>query len=224
MDLANPVAPPQRGFDVAEFVARTQRAQRQMVAQGIAGLLLMSEPEVRYFSGFQTLFWQSPTRPWFLFVPAAGKPVAVIPEIGAALMRRTWIDDIRTWSAPAPADDGVSLLAALLAPQLPLEAAMIRAGAFAGVDPAIPVESLLYLRLSGGRVPLEVAERKPKEGDVGDLAAEALARTRALFAGYENPATGYLSRARVMKEREFAAPYDHLARVREWALESGDDG
>ena len=31
-------------------------------------------------------------------------------------------------------------------------------------------------------------------------------------------------RARVMKEREFAAPYDHLARVREWALESGDDG
>ncbi|MGC1488801.1 MAG: hypothetical protein WA784_13545 [Albidovulum sp.] len=49
----------------------------------------MTEPEVRYFSGFQTLSWQSPTRPWFLFVPAAGKPIANIPEIGAALMRRT---------------------------------------------------------------------------------------------------------------------------------------
>ena len=116
MGPANPEIPPQRGFDAAEFVARTQRAQRQMAASGIAGLLLMSEPEVRYFSGFQTLFWQSPTRPWFLFVPAAGKPVAVIPGIGAALMRRTWIDDIRTWSAPAPTDDGVSLLAELLAP------------------------------------------------------------------------------------------------------------
>jgi ATP-dependent helicase/nuclease subunit B len=127
--------------------------------------------------------------------------------------------DYKTGQAPSAKE-----VAALLAPQLPLEAAMIQAGAFAGVDPAIPVESLLYLRLSGGRVPLEVAERKPKEGEVADLAAESLARTKALFAGYENPETGYLSRARVMKEREFAAPYDHLARVREWALESGDDG
>jgi Xaa-Pro dipeptidase len=111
----SPVAP-ERGFDEAEFAARTARAQRQMALAGIAGLLLMSEPEVRYFSGFQTLFWQSPTRPWFLFVPATGKPIAVIPEIGAALMRRTWLDDIRTWSAPAPADDGIGLLADLLTP------------------------------------------------------------------------------------------------------------
>ena len=107
---------PQRGFDEAEFQARMDRAQRRMAADGIAGLLLTTEPEVRYFSGFQTLFWQSPTRPWFLFVPATGKPVAVIPEIGGALMRRSWLDDIRTWSAPAPDDDGVSLLADLLAP------------------------------------------------------------------------------------------------------------
>ena len=42
-----------------------------------AALLVSTEPEVRYFTGFQTLFWQSPSRPWFLFVPAAGKPVAV---------------------------------------------------------------------------------------------------------------------------------------------------
>ena len=85
-----------------------------MAEQGLSGLLLMSEAEVRYFSGFHTLFWQSSTRPWFLFVPAEGKPVAVIPEIGAALMRQTWIDDIRTWSAPAPDDDGISLLHELL--------------------------------------------------------------------------------------------------------------
>jgi Xaa-Pro aminopeptidase len=40
----------------------------------------------------------------------------VIPEIGAELMRRGWLDDIRTWSAPHPQDDGVSLLTDLLTP------------------------------------------------------------------------------------------------------------
>ncbi|MCV2864580.1 M24 family metallopeptidase [Albidovulum sediminicola] len=107
---------PQRGFHEAEFAARTAKAQARMAEAGLAGLLLMTEPEVRYFSGFQTLFWQSPTRPWFLFVPAAGKPIAVIPEIGAVLMRRSWLDDVRTWSAPQPGDDGISLLTDLLAP------------------------------------------------------------------------------------------------------------
>ncbi|MCP9481782.1 Xaa-Pro peptidase family protein [Shimia sp. CNT1-13L.2] len=107
---------PARGFPEAEFAARTARAQALMADQGLAGLLLTTEPEVRYFTGFHTLFWQSPTRPWFLFLPASGKPVAVIPEIGAALMRRTWITDIRTWSAPAPEDDGISLLIDLLSP------------------------------------------------------------------------------------------------------------
>lgn len=107
---------PNRGFTDAEFAARTARAQEKLAEAGMAGLLLTTEPEVRYFSGFHTLFWQSPTRPWFLFVPAAGAPVAIIPEIGADLMRRTWITDIRSWSAPAPADDGVSLLTDLLLP------------------------------------------------------------------------------------------------------------
>jgi Xaa-Pro aminopeptidase len=38
----------------------------------------------------------------------------VIPAIGAPLMARTWIADIRTWRAPDLEDDGVSLLAATL--------------------------------------------------------------------------------------------------------------
>ena len=107
---------PTRGFPEAEFAARTAKAQRLMARQGLSGLLLTTEAEVRYFSGFHTLFWQSPTRPWFLFVPAAGKPIAVIPEIGSALMRQTWIEDIHSWSAPRPDDDGLSLLTELLQP------------------------------------------------------------------------------------------------------------
>jgi Xaa-Pro dipeptidase len=107
---------PDRGFIDAEFSARTDKAQAAMAPLGLSGMLLMSEQDVRYFTGFQTLFWQSPTRPWFVFVPASGKPVAVIPEIGAELMRRSWIDDIRTWSAPSPQDDGITLLTDLLGP------------------------------------------------------------------------------------------------------------
>ncbi len=104
-------APPPRGFPEAEFRARTEGAQALMASLGLDAMLLTSEADVRYFTGFLTQFWQSPTRPWFLVVPAAGMPVAVIPEIGAALMGKTWIADIRTWPSPRPADEGVSLLA-----------------------------------------------------------------------------------------------------------------
>ena len=87
---------PQRGFPKREYEDRTAKAQAGMAADGLAGVLITTEADFRYFSGFHTLFWQSPTRPWFLFVPVSGKPVAVIPEIGEALMSQTWLDDIRT--------------------------------------------------------------------------------------------------------------------------------
>ncbi len=106
--------PPPRGFPVSEFEGRTRRAQALMAEAGLSALLFTTEPEVRYFTGYLTQFWQSPTRPWFLVLPAAGKPIAVIPAIGAACMARTWVEDIRTWSSPNPEDEGVSLLAATL--------------------------------------------------------------------------------------------------------------
>lgn len=106
--------PPVRGFRRTEFEDRLARAQRQMEISGLDGLLLTTEADVRYFSGFLTRFWESPTRPWFLVVPAEGGPIAVIPEIGANLMGSTWVDDIRTWSSPHPEDEGISLLADLL--------------------------------------------------------------------------------------------------------------
>ncbi len=54
---------PDRGFKDVEFSTRTAKAQAAMAASGLAGMLLMSEQDVRYFTGFHTLFWQSPTRP-----------------------------------------------------------------------------------------------------------------------------------------------------------------
>ncbi len=147
--------PPARGFEVSEYEARLKRAQKLMSGQSLAGMLLTSEPELRYFSGFQTLFWQSPTRPWFMFVPATGKPVAIIPEIGAALMRLTWIDDIRTWAAPCPDDDGISLLHDLLAP---LAASGEAIGIMKGPETALRMPLGDYERLMAGLPSLRVTD------------------------------------------------------------------
>ncbi len=81
-----------------------------MAEEGLDALFMTTEPEFRYFSGFHSQFWESPTRPWYLVMPRKGRPVAVIPEIGAAGLAETWVQDIRTWPAPQPEDDGVSLL------------------------------------------------------------------------------------------------------------------
>lgn len=146
---------PVRGFPDSEFATRTANAQTLMANQGLSGLLLMSEPDIRYFSGFHTLFWQSPTRPWFLFVPIEGKPIAIIPEIGVALMQRTWVEDIRSWNAPAPDDDGISLLTELLAPHAKNGA---RLGVMKGHETALRMPLRDYERLMAGLPGLQIAD------------------------------------------------------------------
>lgn len=105
---------PRRGFPDSELEQRTADTQALMRREHLDALLLMTEPDVRYYSGFLSQFWESPTRPWFLVVPLEGKPIAVIPEIGAVGMAATWLDDVRTWSSPHPVDDGVSLVTSTL--------------------------------------------------------------------------------------------------------------
>lgn len=135
-----------RGFPIEEFQGRLARAQAAMAEQEVAALLLTTEPDVRYFTGFLTRFWESPTRPWFVVVPAAGEPVAVIPTIGAHLMSTCWVRDVRTWSSPNYEDDGVGLLAEVLRETTPPGA---RIGAPSGPETHLrmPLES--WARLAG---------------------------------------------------------------------------
>ncbi|WP_187430844.1 putative dipeptidase PepE [Roseobacter fucihabitans] len=116
------MSPKPRGFPEAEFRQRLQAAQERMGVVGLDALFLSTEPEVRYFTGFLTRFWESPTRPWFLLLPQSGDPIAVIPSIGAHLMAQSWITDIRTWRAPDYDDDGVTLLVDTIAECLPAKA------------------------------------------------------------------------------------------------------
>lgn len=106
-------------FPAREYHTRLARLQAEMAGAGLDALLLTTSADVFYVTGFLTRFWESPTRPWFVVVPVAGDPVAVIPAIGADLMGRTWITNIRTWDAPDPRDDGVGLLADTLGGLVP---------------------------------------------------------------------------------------------------------
>jgi len=121
--------------------------------------------------------------------------------------------DYKTGTLPRPAD-----LLRGDAPQLPLEAAMLARGAFPDV-PAAPVSQLAFWRLSGGRVPGEVAVPNV---DVAAAAATALGGLEQLVARFDDAATPYLARPRPGAEPRFS-DYEHLARVREWAQDGGDD-
>ena len=85
-----------------------------MRERGYEALLLTTKADIQYFTGLRTEFFESPTRPWFVVVPAKGDAVALVPEIGVPLMRRAHVGEIRAWASPNPRDEGVSLLAQAL--------------------------------------------------------------------------------------------------------------
>ena len=99
-----------RGFADEEIENRTLRAQEIMHRYELDGILLTTPQNIRYFTGYDSQFWESPTRPWFVIVPLSGKPIAIVPEIGASEFNKTWLDEIKTWPSPRPEDEGISLL------------------------------------------------------------------------------------------------------------------
>ncbi len=135
----------ERGFEESEFEMRTLNAQKMMAEHELDAIFLTTEPNVRYFTGFFTQFWESPTRPWFLIVPKEGKPIAVIPEIGASGMAATWVDDIHTWESPNPEDDGISLVADVLN-KLPRQYGRI--GATLGIESHLRMPFNNFIELS----------------------------------------------------------------------------
>ena len=105
---------PSRGFDISEYENRLDNIQRLMHSQKMDAILLTTQVDIEYYTGFKTQFFQSPTRPWYVVIPSDNKPKAIIPTIGESGMRQTWLDDIQTWTSPNPTDDGISLLLATI--------------------------------------------------------------------------------------------------------------
>jgi ATP-dependent helicase/nuclease subunit B len=110
-----------------------------------------------------------------------------------------------------------------LAPQLPLEAAVLKGGGFADVPADLLIASLVYAKL-GGRDP--AGEFKPVRMDgktAGDLAEETLENLKALVAAFENEAQGYVSWAIPQFVGGRSNDYAHLARVKEWSAAGGGE-
>jgi len=104
----------ERGFSTQEFEQRLIKAQDVMRQYKLDGILLTTPQNIRYFTGYDSQFWESPTRPWFVIVPASGKPIGIVPEIGESEFKKTWLDDIKTWPSPRPEDEGISIVKSTL--------------------------------------------------------------------------------------------------------------
>lgn len=99
-----------------------------------------------------------------------------------------------------------------LAPQLPLEALILRRGGF-GDLPSGETASLDYWRLTGGE---PAGEMRAHDQNVDTLVEEAEAGLRRLIEAFDRQETPYLA----VPDPDLAPRYDdygHLARVKEWS-------
>ncbi len=145
------------GFTRGEFEDRIERARRLMTVHKLDGLLLTSESNVEYLSGFTTQFaWNTPTRPWYFVVPRKGNAVAIIPEVGFTNWRSTsWCKDVRTWPSPRPEDEGLDLLSGIVKS---LSRRFGRLGAELGPESRLGMPVSDLLRLRSAMAPLELAD------------------------------------------------------------------
>ena len=97
-------------FPKEEFTNRISRAQESLEKENIEAIIVTSPSNFRYFSGLNSNFWESPTRPWFLIISQKDPVKAIIPSIGATALEKTIVKDIEVWQSPNPKDEGVSLL------------------------------------------------------------------------------------------------------------------
>jgi ATP-dependent helicase/nuclease subunit B len=103
-----------------------------------------------------------------------------------------------------------------IAPQLTLEAAILRRGGFKGFDTDVPIAQLAYVKLKGGEpagidCPIDLKERAP------DAAAEhAIEKLTELATRFEDERTPYRSLVLPMWTNRYGT-FDDLARVKEWS-------
>ncbi len=107
-----------------------------------------------------------------------------------------------------------------LAPQLTLTAAILSHGGFAEIGRVEPGQ-LLYVRVSGGRVPgREDFRGQPPES--AELAARALDGLKRRAAWFDDEATAYKAWATPQFIGRYGSDYDHLSRLWEWGVIGGE--
>ncbi len=107
-----------------------------------------------------------------------------------------------------------------LAPQLSLEAAMVRRGAFKDIPQGASVAELVYVLLKGGDPPGDEKAIAFQDGTPDDHAEHALARLTGLAHRFDDETVPYRSLVHPMWTNRYGE-YDHLARVKEWSSTGG---
>jgi ATP-dependent helicase/nuclease subunit B len=110
-----------------------------------------------------------------------------------------------------------------VAPQLTLEAAMLRNGGFPGLGPGSAISELVYVRLSGGNPAGEECVVNFKGRSPEAAADEALQQLRALVISFEDESTPYRALVLSMWKDRYGT-YDDLSRVKEWSPSGGAEG
>jgi ATP-dependent helicase/nuclease subunit B len=111
-----------------------------------------------------------------------------------------------------------------VAPQLTLEAAILRNGGFQNIDPGALLAELLYVQLKGGDPAGKAAPIEFNDVALDDAADHALMRLKGLITRFENESTPYRSLLLPMWKNRYGT-YDDLARVKEWSQTAGaEDG
>jgi ATP-dependent helicase/nuclease subunit B len=111
-----------------------------------------------------------------------------------------------------------------LAPQLTLEAAILRRGGFKDVPAGASVDEILYVTLKGGEPAGEPHPIEFEEGTPDSQADRALARFTALVTRFIDEREPFRSLVHPMWRARYG-DYDHLARVKEWrAADEADAG
>lgn len=121
--------------------------------------------------------------------------------------------DYKTGSSPSKGQAHT-----LLAPQLALEGALLQRGAFQQLGPLQPANlAFVRLRPNGEVFEESILEHNRQLQSADALSEHAWQRLNELLEHYNNPTTGYRSRALPFREGDVDGDYDHLARVLEWS-------
>lgn len=152
---SKPTAPPAISPD--EHRSRISAVQARMDERGLDALFITSEDNFRYLTGFDAPVWQNLTRPRYCVLPGSGDPVLILPSGNEIIARRTapWIGDIRSWVAPNPEDDGVSLCIDALKAARGRHG---RIGAELGRESRVTMPVRDFLRIREGIAPLELVD------------------------------------------------------------------
>ncbi len=134
-------------------------------------------------------------------------------EVDAA--GRATIVDFKTGASPSIREVKVGF-----APQLTLEAEMVRAGAFPALPAVTGVSAAVYVKFGADDVAKRIDLDWKGDPPFADVVAEHREELVRLLNSFRSESTGYLARPFPKYASRFGT-YDHLARVKEWSATGG---